>query len=73
MPTRQPTADQFRALRDDPHEGPVAQVNLLKFRERAAYTEADPERGDGSTGAQAYQRYADAFLKMAADQGGDCL
>ncbi len=73
MPARQPTADQFRAFRDDPHEGPICQVNLLKFRERATYDEADPEHGDGSSGRDAYQRYADAFGVAAAEVGGTCL
>ena len=43
MPAFQPTADQFRAFRDDPHDGPVSQVNLLKFRVKAEYKEGDPE------------------------------
>ena len=37
MPAYQPTADQFRAFRDDPYDGPIAQVNLLKFRVKADY------------------------------------
>ncbi|MEL7129045.1 MAG: DUF1330 domain-containing protein [Pseudomonadota bacterium] len=73
MPAFQPTADQFRAFRDDPHKGPIAQVNLLKFRVKAAYQADDPEHGVDEPGAQAYQRYADAFAKAAAEVGGQCL
>ncbi|MEL6828642.1 MAG: DUF1330 domain-containing protein [Pseudomonadota bacterium] len=73
MPAFQPTADQFRAFRDDPHDGPIAQVNLLKYRVKAAYQPDDPEYGQGEPGAIAYQRYADAFGVAAAEFGGRCL
>lgn len=73
MTARQPTADQFRAFRDDPHDGPVAQVNLLKFRAEARYGPDEPEHGDGASGREAYLRYADAFERMMADTGGTCI
>lgn len=73
MPAFQPTADQFRAFRDDPHDGPIAQVNLLKFRVRAEYGPDDPERGGDEDGPTAYQRYVDAFAAAAAEVGGMCL
>lgn len=54
-----PTADQVRALRDHGPEGPIVMVNLLKFREVAAYPEDGGfERGSG---AEAYARYQHAF------------
>lgn len=54
-----PTADQVRALRDQGPEGSIIMVNLLKFRERAAY----PEDGgfEPCSGAEAYARYQHAF------------
>lgn len=70
MPAFQPTADQFRAFRDDPYQGPVAQVNLLKFRVKAEYAESDPEFGEEISGEAAYQRYSEAFTKAAAEVGG---
>ncbi|MEE8600673.1 DUF1330 domain-containing protein [Euzebya tangerina] len=73
MPALQPTADQFRSFRDDPHDGPIAQVNLLKYRVRAAYAPGDPEYGADESGAAAYQRYVDAFTIAAAEVGGICL
>jgi len=73
MPAFQPTADQFRAFRDDPHDGPIAQVNLLKFRVKAEYQPDHPEYGQDEPGRDAYQRYADAFALAAADVGGRCL
>lgn len=70
MPAFQPTADQFRAFRDDPHDGPVCQVNLLKFRVKAEYAPDDPEFGEEISGADAYQRYSEAFTEAAAAVGG---
>jgi len=70
MPAFQPTADQFRAFRDDPHDGPLSQVNLLKFRVKAAYRPEDPEFGEDVDGCTAYIRYSEAFTAAAADVGG---
>lgn len=73
MPAFQPTPDQFRAFRDDPHPGPIAQVNLLKYRVRAEYAEHDPEFGSDEPGSVAYRRYADAFAAAAESVGATCL
>ena len=73
MPAFQPTAAQFRAFRDDSHEGPVAQVNLLKFRVKAEYQPDDPEHGEDVSGRDAYLRYSEAFSKAAAELGGVTL
>jgi uncharacterized protein (DUF1330 family) len=70
LPAFQPTGDQFREFRDDPHEGPIAQVNLLKFRVKAEYLERDPEFGNDEPGSAAYLRYAEAFGAIAAEVGG---
>jgi uncharacterized protein (DUF1330 family) len=73
VPGFQPTGDQFRAFRDDPHDGPIAQVNLLKFRIAADYGPDDPEHGADEPGAAAYERYVEAFRTAAAEVGGSCL
>ena len=70
MPAFQPTGDQFRAFRDDPYDGPIAQVNLLKFRAKAEYQSDDPEFGKDEPGSAAYLRYAEAFGVIAAEVGG---
>ncbi|MEM8615689.1 MAG: DUF1330 domain-containing protein, partial [Pseudomonadota bacterium] len=70
MPAFQPTADQFRAFRDDPHDGPVSQVNLLKFRVKAEYKPEDPEYGEDCDGLTAYTRYSEAFTIAATEVGG---
>ena len=51
-----PTADQVRALRDNGRDGPVVMLNLLKFRDMAAYDD-----GEVISGAAAYARYQHAF------------
>lgn len=73
MPAFQPTADQFRAFRDDPYDGPVAQVNILKFKVKAAYRPEDPEYGEAISGRDAYMRYSEAFTVAAAEVGGTTL
>ncbi|WP_419945740.1 DUF1330 domain-containing protein [Candidatus Poriferisodalis sp.] len=74
MPAIQPTADQFRAFRDDPYDGPIAQVNLLKFRVRVAYGPDESEHtNDEPGGGAAYQRRVGAFRVAAAEVGGTCL
>ena len=73
MPAFQPTAHQFRSFRDDPYDGSIAQVNLLKFRVRAEYRDTDPEYGADEAGSVAYGRYANAFRVAAAEVGGVCL
>jgi uncharacterized protein (DUF1330 family) len=60
-----PNAEQIQALLDDPDQGPVVMLNLLKFKERA-----DGEEG---TGADAYLRYGAAVVKMVQERGGQVL
>lgn len=54
-----PTADQVRALRDHGRDGPVVMLNLLKFRDTAAYPDAGAHAP--CTGREAYARYQHAF------------
>lgn len=73
MPAFQPTGDQFRAFRDDPYDGPIAQVNLLKFKIKAVYSSDEAEHAEGLSGRAAYQRYADTFRAAAVEAGGTML
>jgi uncharacterized protein (DUF1330 family) len=54
-----PSRDQVRRLRDNGRDGPVVMMNLLKFRETAAYP-ADAGMAPCS-GKEAYDRYQHAF------------
>jgi uncharacterized protein (DUF1330 family) len=60
-PSIDPSAAQVRALRDQGPEGPVVMANLLKFRAIADYPADSPFAG--STGAEAYARYQQAFTE----------
>lgn len=53
-----PSRDQFKAIYGLPLDKPVMMLNLLRFRDTAAYLANDPEAGDTVSGAQAYQRYS---------------
>jgi uncharacterized protein (DUF1330 family) len=54
MPTHiDPTRESFAAFREMEREGPVHMLNLLRFRDRAAY-----DHGTDCSGAEAYRAYA---------------
>jgi len=66
-----PTPEQIAAVIAAHPTGPVQMVNLLKFREQAAYP--DDYAGDPSpdcSGAEAYQRYGEVALQHVAKRGG---
>lgn len=48
-----PTRPQFAAFREIPRDGVIHMLNLVRFRERAAYPD-----GHEATGAEAYRAYA---------------
>ncbi|HWH32991.1 MAG TPA: DUF1330 domain-containing protein [Egibacteraceae bacterium] len=56
-----PGREAFAELLARADEGPVVMLNLLKFRDDA---------GDGETGRQAYNRYAQAIGPMIEELGG---
>ena len=62
----QPTGDQVRAFRDRQTGEPIAMLNLLKFKEKAAYEDG---RSCELTGQEAYQLYADAFHEIMGPKG----
>jgi len=65
-----PDAEQFAELgRPGPGE-PIVMVNLLKFRERAAYPDG---RDAHLSGREAYERYGSAFGQGLAEAGGRIL
>lgn len=61
-----PSPAQAMAFFSGPEDGPFVMVNLLKFRERAAY----PDGSDaGLTGREAYARYGAAVQACLAAVG----
>jgi len=60
--TIEPDAGQIRALVDSSHEGPIAMLNLLRFRQEALAPD------EGMSGAEAYGLYSQGvapFLEAA--------
>lgn len=60
-----PTKETFKAFRDMQRDGPVHMLNLLKFRNKAAY-----EDGTEMSGAEAYRNYARESAPVFQRLGG---
>lgn len=66
--------EQGAAFFGVPDEGPVVMLNLLRFRERADYTNApDLEPEGGATGREAYARYMREMRPVLEASGGEVL
>ena len=65
-----PNADQMAGFMDSSVEGPIAMVNLLKYKEKAEYSD---ERETDLSGAEAYGIYAQGVAKTLAMVGGKML
>jgi uncharacterized protein (DUF1330 family) len=52
-----PTREQFDAFKALPRDAPIAMLNLVRYRERAAYSGGHDCAALGLTGAEAYARY----------------
>jgi uncharacterized protein (DUF1330 family) len=60
-----PTKETFAAFRADDRAGPIHMLNLVRFRERAAYPD-----GRQATGAEAYAAYGRESGPVFARLGG---
>lgn len=65
----EPTPAQLQQLASSPDEGPVAMINLLKFRDRATGI----DEADGISGLEAYGRYGAAVAPFLERVGGRVL
>jgi uncharacterized protein (DUF1330 family) len=65
-----PSAERLQGLLADTSTGPVAMVNLLKFRDKAVYKDGRP---DAISGVAAYMRYAIEMRKIVERAGGRFL
>lgn len=67
-----PTPEQIADfLADKKNAEPVFMLNLLKFKDRATYTDRDTNPDNDVSGAVAYGRYAKAFGDMVKASGID--
>ena len=65
-----PTLAQIQAMIENGPEGPIVMVNLLKYRDRAAYEPDRAEAKESLTGREAYQRYGMTAFKHVSARGG---
>jgi uncharacterized protein (DUF1330 family) len=65
-----PRPDQIQALLRAELDGPVAMLNLLKFKERAEY---DDGRESDLSGREAYPLYGQQMAPFVASHGGRLL
>ncbi|MFN3353768.1 MAG: DUF1330 domain-containing protein [Brevundimonas sp.] len=65
-----PTKEIMAAFRDLPLGRPVAMINLLRFRERAAYPDDHADAASDRTGAEAYAAYGRAAAGPFKRAGG---
>lgn len=65
-----PDADQLRALLGSGLEGPLQFLNLLEFYDEARYPLGHEFEDQGSTGAEAYNRYGVVALEHVTKRGG---
>lgn len=66
-----PSAEQAQAFFSGAEEGPFVMVNLLKFRDKAAYEAGSPEAADTDLpGMAAYLRYGMKVRDMIVAVGG---
>lgn len=70
MRTIHANLEEVQALFAADDGGPVAIVNLLKFRSEADYAADAPEAGLGLSGKAAYALYAAAFRELIGEYGG---
>jgi uncharacterized protein (DUF1330 family) len=68
--TVMPTPEQLTALAESGPEGAIVMVNLLRYRERAAYGAERPEAKENISGKTAYQRYGATALRCVIEAGG---
>jgi uncharacterized protein (DUF1330 family) len=65
-----PTSDQLRAMQNEGPDGPIVMVNLLKYREKAAYAADRAEAKENMSGREAYRRYGMTALQCVSALGG---
>jgi hypothetical protein len=62
--------DRFKAL---PRDTPIRMLNLVRFKDEAAYPEGHPLADKGWTGAQAYAEYHRAIAPVLAKVGASMV
>ena len=68
-----PTRAQFEAFKDLPRDTPIEMLNLVRFREVAAYPAEHALAGEALSGAEAYANYGRETAAILERVGGIIL
>ncbi|MBA4763099.1 DUF1330 domain-containing protein [Sphingomonas sp.] len=68
-----PTREQFDAFKALPRDTPIMMINLVRYRDRAAYPDGHPYAAEGLSGADAYRRYSKESGPIFTRVGGTIL
>ena len=65
-----PTEEQINGFLEDPNVGPISMVNLLKYKDKADYTDG---RDVNLSGKEAYMLYATEVINLITKYGGEFI
>ncbi len=68
-----PTRAQFDAFKALPRDTPIMMINLVRYRDDAAYPDDHPYAAEGLTGTDAYRRYSKESGPIFVRVGGTIL
>ncbi len=68
-----PSAANFAAFKNLPRDTPINMLNLLQYRDTAAYPEGHEHAGKGWSGREAYREYGRTSAPIFARVGGTIL
>ena len=65
-----PSEEQINGFLEDPNVGPISMVNLLKYKDKADYTDG---RDVNLSGKEAYMLYATEVINLITKYGGEFI
>jgi len=68
-----PSREHFEAFKALPRDEPIHMLNLLRFRDKAQYSNDHPNADKGWTGARAYEEYGKTSEPIFARVGGHII
>lgn len=68
-----PTREAFELFKSLPRDEPIQMLNLIRYREEAAYPDDHPNAGKGWSGADAYREYGKTSGPIFQRVGGTIL
>jgi uncharacterized protein (DUF1330 family) len=65
-----PTPENWAGFKSLPRDTPLHMLNLIRYRDQAAYPVGHPDHGKPVNGARAYAAYMDALVPIVTALGG---